>query len=88
MNEHGESSAQREQDDHRSRWRALEPVHAVTYFAPESQAACEALGTKGYWMSYFALRAAPLGAAPPELVAALLAGATGRSGRETAPVAG
>jgi hypothetical protein len=59
--------------DHRSRrmWRALEPVHTVTYFAPESQAACEALGTTGYWMSYFALRAAPLGAAPPELVAAL-----------------
>ena len=52
-------------------WRALEPVHAVTYFAPESQAACEAIGTKGYWASYFALRAAPLGAAPAEIVAAL-----------------
>jgi hypothetical protein len=64
------------QSEHRSRrlWRALEPVHAVTYFAPESKAACEALGTKGYWMSYFALRAAPLGAAPPELVAALFYG--------------
>lgn len=62
-----------EQDDHRSRrmWRAVEPVHAVTYFAPESVAACEELGTKGYWMSYFALRAAPLGAVAPELVAAL-----------------
>ncbi|WP_433275483.1 SCO6745 family protein [Pseudonocardia xinjiangensis] len=60
-------------DDHRSRrmWRALEPVHAVVYFAPECQAACEALGTKGYWMSYFALRAAPLGPAAAELVAAL-----------------
>jgi hypothetical protein len=59
--------------DHRSRrmWRALEPVHTITYFAPEPRAACEALGTTGYWMSYFALRAAPLGAAPPELVAAL-----------------
>lgn len=52
-------------------WRALEPVHAVTYFAPEAQAACTALGTSGYWASYFALRAAPLGAAPPELVTAL-----------------
>jgi hypothetical protein len=62
-----------EQGDTRSRrlWRAVEPIHAVTYFAPESQAACEAMGTKGYWMSYFALRAAPLGAAPPELVTAL-----------------
>jgi hypothetical protein len=55
-------------------WRALEPYHAVVYFAPEPQAACTALGTKGYWMSYFALRAAPLGAAPPELVAALFYG--------------
>ncbi|WP_299736190.1 hypothetical protein, partial [Pseudonocardia sp. 73-21] len=31
----------------------------------------DALGTKGFWMSYFALRAAPLGAAPAELVTAL-----------------
>ncbi|QNG55597.1 hypothetical protein H6H00_14170 [Pseudonocardia petroleophila] len=52
-------------------WRAVEPIHAVTYFAPESKAACDALGTRGYWMSYFGLRAAPLGAAPPELVTAL-----------------
>lgn len=52
-------------------WRAVEPIHAVTYFAPEPKAACEALGTRGYWMGYFAQRAAPLGAVPPELVAAL-----------------
>ncbi len=60
-------------DEHRARrmWRALEPVHAVTYFAPEPKACCDALGTKGFWMSYFAQRAAPLGAAPPELVTAL-----------------
>jgi hypothetical protein len=49
----------------------VEPYHAIVYFAPESQAACTELGTRGYWMSYFALRAAPLGAAPPEVVAAL-----------------
>jgi hypothetical protein len=55
-------------------WRALEPYHAVVYFAPESQAACTELGTRGYWMSYFALRAAPLGAAPPELITALFYG--------------
>src|SRR3954451_6829016 len=55
----------------RRRWQALEPVHAVTYFAPEPQAACQELGTRGFWMSYFAQRAAPLGAAPPELVTAL-----------------
>jgi hypothetical protein len=62
-----------EQTESRARrlWRAVEPVHAVTYFAPESKAACDALGTKGWWMSYFGLRAAPLGAAPPEIVTAL-----------------
>jgi hypothetical protein len=62
--------------EHRARrlWRAVEPYHAVVYFAPESQVACTALGTRGYWMSYFALRAAPLGAAPPELIAALFYG--------------
>ncbi len=61
------------QAEHRARrlWRAVEPVHAVIYFAPEGQAACTALGTKGFWMSYFALRAAPLGAAPAELVTAV-----------------
>jgi hypothetical protein len=62
--------------EHRARhlWRALEPYHAVVYFAPESQAACTGLGTRGYWMSYFALRAAPLGAAPPELITAVFYG--------------
>jgi hypothetical protein len=64
MGEHAETRARR-------LWRAVEPVHAVTYFAAESKAACDALGTKGWWMSYFGLRAAPLGAAPPELVTAL-----------------
>jgi hypothetical protein len=65
-----------EEEESRARrlWRVLEPYHAVVYFAPEPQGACTALGTKGYWMSYFALRAAPLGAAPPELVAALFYG--------------
>ena len=59
--------------EHRARrmWRALEPLHAVTYFAPEPRAACDALGTKGYWMSYFAQRAAPLGAAPASVVTAV-----------------
>ena len=62
--------------EHRARrlWRAVEPYHAVVYFAPESQAACTDLGTRGYWMSYFALRAAPLGAVPPEVIAALFYG--------------
>src|SRR3954453_6696465 len=59
--------------EHRARrlWRAVEPYHAIVYFAPGAQARAPELGTRGYWMSYFALRAAPLGAAPPEVVAAL-----------------
>jgi hypothetical protein len=68
--------AEPQQVERRSRrlWRALEPYHAVVYFAPESQAACTELGTRGYWMSYFALRSAPLGAAPPELITAVFYG--------------
>ena len=60
--------------DARRLWQRFEPYHAVVYFAPEAQAACTALGTRGYWMSYFALRAAPLGAAPPELITAVFYG--------------
>lgn len=52
-------------------WRAVEPLHAVTYFAPEAVAACTELGVQGFWAGYFAQRAAPLGAAPPEVVTAL-----------------
>jgi hypothetical protein len=49
-------------------WRALEPYHVVTYFAPESKEATSALGCKGGWMSYFGLCAAPLGAVPVAVV--------------------
>ncbi|SEH76625.1 hypothetical protein SAMN04489835_3848 [Mycolicibacterium rutilum] len=48
----------------------LEPVHAVTYFAPESREALDALGYKGFWMGYFAARSAPFGVVPPEVVTA------------------
>ncbi len=52
-------------------WRQLEPIHAVTYFAPEARAAFDAAGYRGYWMSYFAGRAAPLGPVGQEVVTAL-----------------
>ncbi len=42
-------------------WQFAEPIHAVTYFAPETRAATDALGLRGGWMSYFGCRAAPLG---------------------------
>ena len=49
----------------------FEPVHAVTYFAPEARAALDKLGYRGFWMGYFAARSAPLGIAPPEVVTAI-----------------
>lgn len=48
----------------------LEPVHAVTYFAPEARAALDGLGFRGFWMGYFAARSAPLGVVPAEVVTA------------------
>lgn len=55
----------------RAVWRRLEPIHAVTYFAPESAEALTTAGYRGFWMGYFAARAAPLGAAGPDVVQAL-----------------
>lgn len=55
----------------RELWRLLEPIHAVTYFSPEPLARLRAAGYRGFWMGYFAGRAAPLGAATAELVQAL-----------------
>ncbi|SOJ53675.1 hypothetical protein MSIMFB_01174 [Mycobacterium simulans] len=49
----------------------FEPIHAVTYFAPEARAALENLGYRGFWMGYFAARSAPLGQVPPEVVTAM-----------------
>ncbi|GAA4539528.1 SCO6745 family protein [Pseudonocardia xishanensis] len=59
--------------EHRARrmWRSLEPVHAVTYFAPESREAGESLGLRGFFRGYFGQRAAPLGPVPAEVVTAL-----------------
>ena len=48
----------------------FEPVHAVTYFAPEARAALDGLGYRGFWMGYFAARSAPLGRVPAEVVTA------------------
>lgn len=63
-------------DEHPARrlWRSIEPVHAVTYFAPGCRQAAADLGLRGFWMGYFALRAAPLGDVGPAPVEALFAG--------------
>lgn len=45
----------------RALWHGIETVNAVAYFSPESREAPVRLGLKGFWMGYFACRAAPLG---------------------------
>lgn len=46
----------------RRAWACIETVHAVTYFSPECRDASRAVGLRGFWMGYFASRAAPMGA--------------------------
>ena len=45
----------------RRMWALLEPVHVITYFAPEARDAFERAGLRGFWRGYFAGRAAPVG---------------------------
>jgi hypothetical protein len=57
--------------DARAIWRWIEPIHAVTYFAPECRAAAKSAGLPSFWMGYFGARAAPLGPVGPSVVGAL-----------------
>lgn len=50
--------------------RAFEGVHAPAYFDREVVAAWKEVGLKGYWMGYFASRAAPMGAVEAAVVEA------------------
>src|SRR3954465_15248199 len=50
--------------------RAVEPLHAHLYFAPEHDERFSALGLKPGRMSYFAGRAAPMGAVGAGVVTA------------------
>jgi hypothetical protein len=59
-------------------WARYEPVHDVLYFSPYARAAASALGLKGYWMGYFAFRAAPLGPIGPAAVTAAFYGFAAR----------
>ena len=49
----------------RMMWTLFEPLHAVTYFAPQARAAFEQAGLRGFWRGYFAGRGAPLGPVGP-----------------------
>jgi hypothetical protein len=55
-------------------WTVVEPLHAVVYFAPEVRAAGKAAGLRGFWDTYFAFRAAPLGPVGAAGVVAMFAG--------------
>ena len=55
-------------------WLAFEPVHAVVYFDDGCRASMDDIGLRGFWMGYFAGRAAPLGAVGPEPVGAMFFG--------------
>jgi hypothetical protein len=54
----------------RQLWSRLEPIHGVTYFSPEARTALSGAGYKGFWMGYFAGRAAPMGPVGAEMVLA------------------
>ncbi|HYK67383.1 MAG TPA: hypothetical protein VEV45_05520 [Streptosporangiaceae bacterium] len=54
----------------RQLWSRLEPIHGVTYFTPEARTALSSAGYKGFWMGYFAGRAAPMGPVGAEIVLA------------------
>lgn len=58
----------------RAMWTLYEPIHAVTYFAPEARSAFEAAGLRGFWRGYFAGRAAPLGPVGSAPVIAIFSG--------------
>ncbi|HRW37330.1 MAG: hypothetical protein KDB04_04035 [Acidimicrobiales bacterium] len=57
----------------RELWLRIETLHAVTYFGEETQVAARAAGLDGFWVGYFALRAAPLGQVAPGTVDATFA---------------
>lgn len=53
-------------------WEVVERVHsAPVYLAPETRQAAARAGAKGFWMGYFATRAAPMGPVGPEVVEAI-----------------
>lgn len=71
----------------RAVWHRLETINAVAYFSDECRRAPEALGLTGFWMGYFACRAAPMGAVVPAVVEATFANFHPRRVRNAVPEA-
>jgi hypothetical protein len=51
-------------------WLMTEPYHAFAYFVPETREALDDAGMQGFWMGYFASRAAAMGAVSAPVVTA------------------
>ncbi|HKJ54399.1 MAG TPA: hypothetical protein VJ978_00285 [Nitriliruptoraceae bacterium] len=63
----------------------LEAIHALAYFDRDVQAAWAEVGLKGYWMGYFASRAAPMGEVTAGTVEATFASFAPRLVRRAIP---
>lgn len=57
----------------RAAWHRLETINAVAYFTEECRRAPDELGLVGFWMGYFACRAAPMGPVGAAVVEATFA---------------
>ncbi len=55
----------------RQMWECVERYHQLCYWAPEVRETGAAAGLRGFWMNYFATRAAPLGPVPASVVESL-----------------
>ena len=55
----------------RALWEVSERYHQLCYVAPEVREAGAEAGLRGFWMNYFATRAAPMGPVGPEVVEAV-----------------
>jgi hypothetical protein len=55
-------------------WRCFETIHQVVYFSSHTARRTDALGLRGFWMGYFAMRSAPLGRVHPAVVTATFFG--------------
>lgn len=66
-------------------WQQYEAIHDLAYFSPAVLDAASELGLRGFWMGYFAFRAAPLGAVDPAVVTAVFYGFSERRVRRALP---
>src|SRR5687767_9063807 len=54
----------------RELWQRIETINAVVYFDDAPTDVVKGLGVDGFWVSYFGLRAAAMGAVAPPVVEA------------------